>query len=65
MPAIFSLVAVRFNRQYSEKIDNQSAVFLAFCASLQVEGAPSREEFKALHKDKPMRWHCGFPNKVL
>ncbi|MED6247163.1 hypothetical protein ATANTOWER_025761 [Ataeniobius toweri] len=32
----------------------------------QVEGAPSREEDKVPHKDKPVRWHCcGFPNKVL
>ncbi|KAI9530208.1 hypothetical protein NQZ68_004225 [Dissostichus eleginoides] len=28
----------------------------------KVKGAPSHE---ALHKDKPMRWHYGFPNKVL
>lgn len=46
------------------------AVFFFFSSCLcsrlrQFKGAPGREEDKSLHKDKPMRWHCGFPNKVL
>lgn len=46
-------------------IQHGCPVFPCFCALLQVEGAPSHEEDKVPHKDKPMRWHCGFPNKVL
>lgn len=38
---------------------------VALCALMQVRGAVSHEEDKVLHKDKPMRWHFGFPNKVL
>lgn len=44
-------------------------VDVLFCVTLyalmQVRGAVSHEEDKVLHKDKPMRWHFGFPNKVL
>lgn len=38
---------------------------VTLCALMQVRGAVRHEEDKVLHKDKPMRWHFGFPNKVL
>lgn len=46
---------------------NESGCSVCFtlCALMQVRGAGSHEEDKFLHKDKPVRWHFGFPNKVL
>lgn len=31
----------------------------------RLEEHPVMRRIRSLHKDKPMRWHCGFPNKVL
>lgn len=56
---------IEVNTMKKEIIKVDVLFSLPFVPYYRLKERPSREEDKALHKDKPMRWHCGFPNKVL